>query len=102
MNELTKLIEEAFNDTVSADPHTGNLCGKTDFLNAVNEILASRPTCGQEQRKFLDEVEKKYIYEPSTRFGDPAMIRHKNLDYDRPIFYQDDWNADLEKVIRGE
>jgi len=62
MNQLTKLIEQWCGD--DQDSARG-------FIELFNydkkqakswtrfvEFLASRPTCGKEQRKFLDEVEK--------------------------------------------
>jgi hypothetical protein len=98
LNELTKLIEEAFYDTVSADPHTGNLCGKEAFIERVNEILATRPTCGQEQRKFLDEVENKYKFQD---IGMGVLVKKKNWRHDITEIMQKDFDSDLSKVIKG-
>lgn len=36
---LREKILEAFNDTVSTDPHTGNLCGREDFFNLLDGLL---------------------------------------------------------------
>lgn len=59
--------------------------------------LASRPTCGKEQRKFLDEVEKlKY----EVILGCDGLA--KELGDDQPIIYGSDFDSDLQKVIKGE
>jgi hypothetical protein len=63
MNQLTKLIEQWCGD--DQDSARG-------FIELFNydkkqakswtrfvEFLASRPTCGEEQRKFLDEIREK-------------------------------------------
>jgi hypothetical protein len=56
--------------------------------------LASRPTCGVEQRKFLDEVEKGKLL--SNYRGDGVIdIKHTTIE-------QRDFEARLEKVIKGE
>lgn len=99
MNEqLNKLIEQAFKENVSADPHTGNLCGKNDFMYAVKEILDSRPTCGVEQRKFLDVIEKDGVIEDGNLgqtmyIGETSMSEISSNDFN-PI--------SLEKVIKGK
>ena len=55
MNQLNKLIEqyETENPGKKAKPQY-----MTSYDADFVEFLASRPTCGVEQRKFLDEVEK--------------------------------------------
>jgi len=98
--ELTKLIEQWCGD--DQDSARG-------FIELFNydkkqakswtrfvEFLASRPTCGKEQRKFLDEVENKAevdhcYYEP----GDPHpgfFLIFDDCDFGK---------IDLQKVIKG-
>jgi len=94
MNQLTKLIEQYERETgYRAMNWEGG------FSIQFVEWLASRPTCGEEQRKFLDEVEKgalscydelsnpkKYI----LRFGNGYRL------------YDGDFQGiDLSKVIKG-
>jgi len=59
--------------------------------------LASRPTCGVEQRKFLDEVEKKFEM-PNT---DDKTIQHK---FGESLIDGYDFEdiCDLQKVIKGK
>lgn len=52
------------------------------IVDAMNEKLANRPTCGQEQRKFLNEVEKQSVKIGVGLFGLPKET--------------------IEKVIKGE
>ncbi len=60
--------------------------------------LASRPTCGVEQRKFLDEVEK---LEYDETFG-TEVLRKKELTTQPIIFGCEFPRIDLQKVIKGE
>lgn len=65
-------------------------------MNELKSILASRPTCGKEQRKFLDEVEKKaevdnYDYEPGGAHPGYFLIID-DCDFE---------NIDLHKVTKG-
>ena len=90
MNQLTKLIEQWCGD--DQDSARG-------FIELFNydkkqakswtrfvEFLASRPTCGEEQRKFLDEVEKYgHLLKRTQKIGFAP-----NEEYD------------IEKVIKGE
>ncbi len=54
--------------------------------DTMNEKLVSRPTCGKEQRKFLDEVEMM------TDLTD-SELSLVSFDY---------FESDIDKVIRGE
>jgi hypothetical protein len=56
--------------------------------------LASRPTCGVEQRKFLDEVEKGR-HNPSGVETGLHIGRYT-------VIWPGDTTADLSKVIKGE
>jgi hypothetical protein len=67
--------------------------GGSIWIDFVEFILASRPTCGVEQRKFLDEVEKGKLL--SNYRGDGVIdIKHTTIE-------QRDFEARLEKVIKG-
>ena len=62
MNQLTKLIEQYEKENPEKYPifidDYGNESFSPDFV-ALLVRLASRPTCGEEQRKFLDEIREK-------------------------------------------
>ena len=87
-NKLTKLIEqyEAENPGYKAEYklETG-----THWRDGFVLWLVSRPTCGVEQRKFLDHIEKISLTE---------SLGHPYID----TVWQDDTDADLYKVIKGE
>lgn len=60
------------------------------------KVLASRRTCGIEQRLFLDEIEK-------LRYSDKynhAFDIEGNEDYG--LIIQEDFEADLQKVVEGK
>jgi hypothetical protein len=57
MNQLTKLIEQ-YEEATGLPAFEGDINGNCDFYKNFVKWLASRPTCGDEQRKFLDEIEK--------------------------------------------
>ena len=66
------------------------------LMEQITNILSTIHVCGEEQRKFLDEVEK-LNYEVLVGYGVA-----KQLGDDEPIIYESDFIADLAKVIRGE
>ncbi len=89
MNQLTKLIEQYEKENPEKYPifidDYGNESFSPDFV-ALLVRLASRPTCGEEQRKFLDEVEKYgHLLKRTQKIGFAP-----NEEYD------------IEKVIKGE
>jgi len=94
MNELTKqLIMSAL---VKCTYHIH--WNENEFSDALDEILASRPTCGKEQRKFLDEIEK---LEYDETFETPVL--HKKELITQPIIFGCEFKKiDLQKVIKGE
>lgn len=55
------------------------------------EWLASRPTCGVEQRKFLDEIEHGEYYDGDLCYKDGYLAGDSFPDY-----------IDLAKVVKGE
>jgi len=85
MNQLNKLIElyERENPGKSAIVDIGHLI--TVYTDDFVLWLASRPTCGKEQRKFLDEVEL-VIY----RSDDTFVVLNQRF------------KTDLQKVIKGK
>jgi len=98
MNQLNKLIEqyERENPGKKARKDIGHLI--TIYEDDFVLWLATRPTCGKEQRLFLDEVEKKGIL---GSVG--GIIIKSKSDYKDPIVIeQSEFNADLSKVIKGE
>jgi hypothetical protein len=101
MNQLTKLIEQCCEEKGLPSFIVNGLIKEVEnekgtWLNTLLEWLASRPTCGEEQRKFLDEVENKAevdhcYYEP----GDPHpgfFLIFDDCDFGK---------IDLQKVIKG-
>jgi len=85
MNQLNKLIQlyERENPGKSAIVDIGHLI--TVYTDDFVLWLASRPTCGKEQRKFLDEVEL-VIY----RSDDTFVVLNQRF------------KTDLQKVIKGK
>lgn len=71
------------------------------IVDAMNEKLASRPTCGKEQRLFLDEVEKRGKINASKDLGFSQEDSNNILDMTSFLF-QNTFKADLKKVIKGE
>ena len=111
MNQLTKLIEQYESQTgKKAKVSIYDINGvwiKWEFSNDFVLWLASRPTCGEEQRKFLDEIEKMSEYIPPRKTYDRMEISASIIGSDDkdPYCYelwQCDFTADLSKVIRGE
>ena len=81
MNQLNKLIEqyETENPGKKAKPQY-----MTSYDADFVEFLASRPTCGVEQRKCLDEVEK-LMNVPESGF-----------------ITLNEFQSDIKKVIQGK
>ena len=102
MNELNKLIEQYERETGEKALIPERLGFHAEhysnrFIVWAIAILASRPTCGVEQRKFLDEVEKlKY----EVVLGCDGLA--KELGDDQPIIYGSDFTVNLQKVIKGK
>jgi hypothetical protein len=69
---------------ISKHTDTGGCFYHSDFLADLRQIMP--PTCGVEQRKFLDEVEQ--------------LKALTNEEVSLVSF--DDFNADLDKVFEGE
>lgn len=96
MNELNKLIEKIKEDCF----HDAN---DDDFIKVLltrkeADMLVDylkRPTCGVEQRKFLDEVEK-FQLSPSS------VIRKENVHLRDYVDLCNYTRIDFQKVIKGE
>lgn len=102
MNQLDKLIEQYESE------NPGNLARNSYYCLPTNKYiefytdkfmewqLANRPTCGVEQRKFLDELEKKWVYLDEEKCICPAMAESEST------LWQDEFMCDLQKVIKGK
>ena len=92
MNQLTKLIDELFYKTILQVRTGSTESAKKVFETGIEQILASRPTCGEEQRKFLDEVENFRIEDGLGIFCDSEIVYlSKNFNH-----------LDINRVIKGE
>jgi hypothetical protein len=80
-HKLLKLVDNAINKGLDFDPWV--------FIADLRQIMP--PTCGHEQRKFLDEVEK---LEYDSTFG----LLYKNY----PVLDIGCFAADISKVVKGE
>lgn len=101
MNELNKLIEQYPGDKIrlglafletKKDPYYWSV-QLQEFLKFIR-WLATRPTCGKEQRKFLDDVEKGR-YNPDGIETGLHIGRYT-------VIWPSDTIADLQKVVQGE
>ena len=88
MNQLTKLIEQYEKETGYR-----SMNWEGGFSIQFVEFLASRPTCGEEQRRFLDEIEK-YIFN--------HLICGYVADQGDSMLFQSEFESSIEKVIKGE
>lgn len=95
--ELTKLIEQCCEEKGLPSFMVKGLIKEVEnekgiWLNTLLEWLASRPTCGEEQRKFLDEVENFRIEDGLGIFCDNEIVYlSKNFNH-----------LDINRVIKGE
>ena len=95
-NEMQDLLEDCNSEFELLRRSNESLRNWGEQEAADCDELGSRPTCGEEQRKLLDEVEKFIIvYDLS---GD-AVARNEN---ELPIMFQVHYAADLSKVIKGD
>lgn len=103
MNELNKLIEQYERENPGNRARLSDPCdGRLNENFAVwMAKLASRPTCGKEQRKFLDEVEKRGKINASKDLGFSDEDTNNIMDMTSFLF-QKTFKSDLKKVIKGE
>lgn len=109
--ELTKLIEQCCEEKGLPSFMVKGLIKeveneKGNWLNTLLEWLASRPTCGEEQRKFLDEIEKAFpvVYKYNNEL---VLFGWDNDDLDNIIlkpkqYYMKVTGLNMGKVIKGE
>ena len=103
MNELNKLIQqyETENPGKKAKPQY-----MTSYDADFVEFLASRPTCGKEQRKFLDVLGlkgkfSKTNYAVTVGEDDDSLILGSDFYLLDVARNQKDY-VDFEKVIKGK
>ncbi|ATN95017.1 hypothetical protein [Leptospira phage LE4] len=101
MNQLNKLIQQFAKEEDTPAFMIHALIREVEdekgtWLNKLLEFLASRPTCGVEQRKFLDEVERFIIVDD---LSGQAIARKES---ESPVMFQVHYIADLQKVIKGK
>jgi hypothetical protein len=94
--ELTKLIEQCCEEKGLPSFMVKGLIKEVEnekgtWLNTLLEWLASRPTCGKEQRLFLDEIREKAFVNKQGEISVNGVNLH-DLDFE----------SDIEKVIKGE
>ena len=99
MNQLNKLIQQYERENPGETAYV-NPPMNLDFSSKFTRWLASRPTCGKEQRKFLDEVENrfnvlKYMADDSFAGIGYSMSATK-------LMKEDLQDIDLQKVLKGE
>ena len=94
MNELNKLIQqyETENPGKKAKPQY-----MTSYDAEFAEWLASRPTCGVEQRKFLDEIREKFVIGNKT-----LLSRQPMVDGEYVILFQSDFKCNLQELVEGK
>jgi|JI10StandDraft_1071094.scaffolds.fasta_scaffold1643484_1 hypothetical protein len=97
MDQLNKLIKQYERENPGQKAKDSYYCLSTDkdiefYTDDFVLWLASRPTCGQEQRLFLDEVEK-------MEYMGNGLV--KDSTYYLAVI-EDQFEADLSKVIKGE
>ena len=100
--ELTKLIEQCCEEKGLPSFMVKGLIKEVEnekgtWLNTLLEWLASRPTCGKEQRLFLNEVEANWYYDEDNDF-----IANTDQGQESNIFADEMESVDLRKVIRGD
>ncbi|ATN94987.1 hypothetical protein [Leptospira phage LE3] len=91
MTPLDKLIQQYERENPGETAYV-NPPMNLDFSSKFTRWLASRPTCGKEQRKFLDEVEKlEYQQGLGYKYENEYVFLSKNFK-----------QINLQKVIQGE
>jgi len=101
MNQLNKLIQQYEAENPGKKAKTEYTFGRVTIKVYTDEFvlwLASRPTCGKEQRLFLDEVEKFNYRKVNIGTTDECITS----DDCGVIIWQSKFIADLQKVTKGE
>lgn len=98
MDQLSKLIEQyEENPTRKAIVDSMQRIDFSKYTNEFVEWLASRPTCGIEQRLFLDEIEKDGEI---VNGSDLSVTKKEHPPWN--YFFGEYFNCDFNKVINGE
>ena len=106
-NEMQDLLEDCNSEFELLRRSNESLRNWGEQEAADCDELGSRPTCGEEQRKFLDEIEKMSEYIPPRKTYDRMEVSasiigsHEKDPYCYEL-WQCDFTADLSKVIKGE
>jgi hypothetical protein len=95
MSELEKLIEQYEKENPGKNAMFCN--AQYYYHRKFVYWLASRPTCGVEQRKFLDEVENGKL-----QIREEGGIIETKILIEDSCMTQYDFKSDLQKVIKGE
>ena len=95
MNELNKLIQQY--ETENPDKKAAYRFQNMNHWGGDFVLwLASRPTCGVEQRKFLDEIREKFYYNKEEQ-----GLTNQGNEYD--ILYQDTFTkCNLQELMEGK
>lgn len=91
MNELNKLVKQYEKENPGERATLDGLIFAKSFIEWQ---LATRPTCGKEQRKFLSIIEQESSYITGKR----PRITFRNVNIPKEKFTE----LDLLKVIKGE
>lgn len=86
MNTFNKCIQMLEKSTVKWESN----------LATFIKFIISRPTCGVEQRKFLDEIENKFVYLHEEKCITPLGLNNCS------IIWENEVSCDIQKVIQGE
>ena len=102
MDQLNKLIKQYERENPGQKAKDSYYCLSTDkdiefYTDDFVLWIASRPTCGEEQRKFLDEIENNFL---PIATDDYEIIEHNKGD--SALESWDFGEIDFEKVIKGE
>ena len=114
MNNFNKLIEQYPGDKIrlqvafwetKKDPYYWSV-HLQEFLKFI-KWLASRPTCGVEQRKFLDALEKYGTAQEGDEYHWSKILLSNGQiqeNFETEIMQNSEGvdNLDLQKVIKGE
>jgi len=99
LEKLAKQFEKENPGEKALDPEYG------DWNNEFVEWLASRPTCGVEQRKFLDLLENEMDSSGSIEDPNYDWELNANGEGKQPTYILSGWDCmeiNINKVIKGE
>jgi len=108
MNQLTKLIQQYEAENPGKKAKTEYTFGRVTIKVYTDEFvlcLASRSTCGKEQRLFLDEVENSGIIDQYANVKDDGCDQFNIIIGGETTIHDLDFYPaikDIKKVIKGE